>query len=79
MLFHGLIADVQRNNRSTKSCRGSSAIACNRTNYSQFHQLTHHGLLNNGLSIGRCMRLGPTDVLCEYISTYQNLIISHIC
>ncbi|KAH9849602.1 hypothetical protein C2E23DRAFT_838789 [Lenzites betulinus] len=27
--------------------------------------LTHHNLLNNGLSIGRCMRLTPSDVLCN--------------
>ncbi|KAI0711385.1 acyl-CoA synthetase [Earliella scabrosa] len=27
--------------------------------------LTHHNLLNNGLAIGRCMRLTPADVLCN--------------
>ncbi|EIW77226.1 acetyl-CoA synthetase-like protein [Coniophora puteana RWD-64-598 SS2] len=27
--------------------------------------LTHMNVLNNGLSIGRCMNLGPTDVLCN--------------
>lgn len=27
--------------------------------------LTHRNLLNNGLAIGRCMRLGPSDVLCN--------------
>ncbi|GJE86551.1 acyl-CoA synthetase [Phanerochaete sordida] len=27
--------------------------------------LTHHNLLNNGLQIGRCMRLTPSDVLCN--------------
>ncbi|TFK91631.1 acyl-CoA synthetase [Polyporus arcularius HHB13444] len=27
--------------------------------------LTHHNLLNNGLSIGRCMRLTPADILCN--------------
>jgi acyl-CoA synthetase (AMP-forming)/AMP-acid ligase II len=27
--------------------------------------LTHSNLLNNGLSIGRCMRLTPADVLCN--------------
>ncbi|KAI0371268.1 acyl-CoA synthetase [Pilatotrama ljubarskyi] len=27
--------------------------------------LTHHNLLNNGLSIGRCMHLKPSDVLCN--------------
>ncbi|KAI0827140.1 acyl-CoA synthetase [Trametes gibbosa] len=27
--------------------------------------LTHHNLLNNGLSIGRCMRFTPSDVLCN--------------
>lgn len=27
-------------------------------------QLTHHNLLNNGISIGRCMHLTPSDKLC---------------
>ncbi|EIN08864.1 acetyl-CoA synthetase-like protein [Punctularia strigosozonata HHB-11173 SS5] len=27
--------------------------------------LTHHNLLNNALSIGRCMQLGPGDVVCN--------------
>ena len=27
-------------------------------------KLTHHNLLNNGLSIGRAMRLTPDDILC---------------
>ncbi|TDL24641.1 acetyl-CoA synthetase-like protein [Rickenella mellea] len=27
--------------------------------------LTHHNLLNNALSIGRCMRLTPQDMLCN--------------
>ncbi|OCH93936.1 acyl-CoA synthetase [Obba rivulosa] len=27
--------------------------------------LTHHNLLNNALSIGRCMRLTPSDVVCN--------------
>ncbi|OSD08747.1 acyl-CoA synthetase [Trametes coccinea BRFM310] len=27
--------------------------------------LTHHNLLNNGISIGRCMHLTPSDVLCN--------------
>ncbi|KAI0646510.1 acyl-CoA synthetase [Trametes meyenii] len=27
--------------------------------------LTHHNLLNNGLSIGRCMHLTPSDILCN--------------
>ncbi|KAG7097592.1 hypothetical protein E1B28_004928 [Marasmius oreades] len=28
-------------------------------------QLTHHNLLNNGISIGRCMRLTNKDVVCN--------------
>jgi hypothetical protein len=35
-------------------------------------QLTHKNLLNNALSIGRCMHLGPTDVVCECTSTTIN-------
>ncbi|EPQ53656.1 acetyl-CoA synthetase-like protein [Gloeophyllum trabeum ATCC 11539] len=27
--------------------------------------LTHHNLLNNGLSIGRCMDINETDILCK--------------
>ncbi|EKM61742.1 uncharacterized protein PHACADRAFT_169179 [Phanerochaete carnosa HHB-10118-sp] len=27
--------------------------------------LTHHNLLNNGIQIGRCMHLTPSDVLCN--------------
>ncbi|KAI9065584.1 acyl-CoA synthetase [Trametes sanguinea] len=27
--------------------------------------LTHHNLLNNGISIGRCMHLTPSDILCN--------------
>ena len=29
-------------------------------------QLTHHNLLNNGIQIGRCMRLTSDDVLCVF-------------
>ena len=32
-------------------------------------QLTHHNLLNNGLSVGRCMRLTDKDILCKLART----------
>ncbi|KAI4518954.1 acetyl-CoA synthetase-like protein [Schizophyllum commune Loenen D] len=31
--------------------------------------LTHHNLLNNGLSVGRCMRLTDKDILCKIART----------
>jgi hypothetical protein len=37
-------------------------------------QLTHKNLLNNALSIGRCMHLGSTDVVCKCISTTINSV-----
>ncbi|KAL1753680.1 hypothetical protein FB107DRAFT_292248 [Schizophyllum commune] len=34
--------------------------------------LTHHNLLNNGLSVGRCMRLTDKDILYPFSRTYSS-------
>ncbi|KAE9391098.1 acetyl-CoA synthetase-like protein [Gymnopus androsaceus JB14] len=37
--------------------------------------LTHHNLLNNGISIGRCMNISEKDILCASIRFLGNLAI----
>lgn len=63
----------QRNYRCTESRLSLSLfLSHKRTFYEQLYtQLTHHNLLNNGIQIGRCMRLASTDVLCMFLSFHH--------
>ncbi|MFV0681362.1 AMP-binding protein [Ottowia sp.] len=65
----GRVAEVQRTLQSTDPI--NIQFTSGTTGFPKGATLTHRNILNNGLFIGDCMKLGPQDKLCIPVPMYH--------